>query len=279
MKTQAKRPRALGSLAISVALHGVIAVALLGIVFRYPLGQIQEIPDKDVPRERVQFVRLPQRPTEGSSVRARTPKTRAAPAAPAALRAPVVTPLEVAPPVLADSSRAAGATGSGFGDSGSGMATGVMPRQPDPRIALTPRSIIAVPRSVAEDVDSIVGLAVGVYVDSMTIAAGQRKPGDWSFKTKDGKVWGWDEAGIRLGKFTIPNALLALLPLNMSSAVSPVDQRRALSIRRDIMENGERAVSEDEFKAAVKRIRERKERERRQKEKQAAQGKPVPLQP
>ena len=41
--------------------------------------------------------------------------------------------------------------------------------------------------------------------------------------------------------------------------------RSAAYIRRDVLENAQRAVSEDEFKAAIKRIRERKERERRQK--------------
>lgn len=277
MKTLPAKQRTLGSLAISIALHGVIAVGLLSIVFRYPLGQVPLIRDRDITPERVQFVRIPPRPAESSSRKTSAPEK----SAPAPLKAPVITPDAVSPPTLTDSSRAeaAGATGRGFGDAGSGMATGIMPRQPDSRIALTPQPIITVPRSVAEDVDSIVGLAIGVYVDSMAIAAGQRKPGDWTYKGKDGKVWGWDQAGIRLGKFTIPNALLALLPLNMNSSASPIEMRRAAAIRRDIMDNAQRTVSEDEFKAAVKRIRERKEREKRDKEKQASEGKPIPLTP
>lgn len=276
MRLSAPRTRSLGSFAISVVLHGAIGLTLLGVVFRYPLGQVPVLADRKVSEERVQFVRIPPRPTEGSATQARRPDPGSAPAA---LRAPVVTPDAVIPPSLTDSSRAAGASGSGLGDAASGLATGVTPRQPDPRIALTPPSIISVPRSVAEDVDSIVGLSIGVYLDSMGIAAGQRKPGEWTHKTADGKVWGWDQSGIRLGKFTIPNALLALLPLNAQSATSPIEQRRAAGIRRDVLENAQRSISEDEFKAAVKRIRERKERELREKEKAATETKPVPLQP
>ena len=129
--------------------------------------------------------------------------------------------------------------------------------------------------------DSIVNLAIGIYVDSAAIASGQRRPGDLTVKGKDGKVWGWDQAGIRLGKFTIPNALLALLPLNISPGQSPIELRSAAYIRRDVLENGQRAVSEDEFRAAIKRIRERKEREKRERqEKQVATDpKPIPANP
>jgi hypothetical protein len=99
----------------------------------------------------------------------------------------------------------------------------------------------------------------------MAIASGQRKPGDWTVKGKDGQTWGWDQAGIHLGKFTIPQALLAMLPLNVNGG-SPIEGRSAAYIRRDVLENGQRAISEDEFRAAVKRIRARKEKERREKQ-------------
>ena len=48
------------------------------------------------------------------------------------------------------------------------------------------------------------------------------------------------------------NEQLALLPLNIGPGRSPVDVRTAAYIRRDVLENAQRAISEDEFKAAVK---------------------------
>src|SRR5207244_3199276 len=76
-----------------------------------------------------------------------------------------------------------------------------------------------------------------------------------------GRVWGWDQKGIHVGKYTIPQAVLALLPLNVSGP-SPIDVRRAQSIRSDVLQHAQQNVTEDEFRAAVKRIRTRKEQER-----------------
>lgn len=217
-------------------------------------------------KERIQFVKIPPRPTE-SSGGGRHASAKPAESAPAPLQTPNVVPIEVpvAPPVDSSRAQAAGGTGTGLGVSGSAVATGVEPREPDRRITLEPGPITRAPRSKAQDVDSIVTLAIGIVRDSLEIVAGQRKPGDWTVKRKDGSTWGWDQSGIRLGKFTIPQALLALLPLNVSANMSPIEARSAAYIRRDVLENGQRAISEDDFKAAVKRIRERKERERRQK--------------
>jgi len=253
--------------AVSVGLHVLIVVALAQVMFKYPLGQLLGIPKAEVAQERLQYVQLPPQPTEhsgGNRTAAPAPS-----AAPAALQTPTTVPATVPIPMPTDSSRAqaAGGTGDGFDMSGSGLATGLVPRQPDPRIALAPGPISRLPRTVAEDVDSIVSLAIGIVQDSMAIAMGQRKPGDWTIQGKDGGTWGWDQAGnIRLGKFVIPGALLALLPLNMQSRVGPIEARSMAYIRRDIMENAQRSISEDEFRASVKRIRERKEREKRQKQ-------------
>ena len=259
--------RSTGSFIASIAIHVAVVAALVQIVFRYPLGQLMGIPRQEPISERVQFVRVAPQPTEnsGGGARVTPPRERAAPAP---LITPTVTPTTpVPPPQPIDSSRAraAGGTGLGYGVSGSPYATGVEPREPDKRIALEAGPPIRSPRTTAEDVDSIVTIAIGIVKDSMAIAAGQRKPGDWTVKGKGG-TWGWDQSGIRLGKYTIPQALLALLPLNVSANMSPIEARSAAWIRRDVLENGQRAISEDEFRASVKRIRERKERERRQKQ-------------
>ena len=254
-----------GSLAASIAIHVVVIAALVQIVFRYPLGQLMGLTEPDMKQERIQFVKLRPQPTENSGGgRKATPIKDAAPAA---LQTPTAVPTVVSESHPSDSSQAhaAGGTGAGFGVSGSGLATGLVPRQPDPRIALEPGPMVQVQRTTAEAVDSIVSLAIGIVRDSMAIAAGRRKPGDWTVKGKDGQTWGWDQAGIHLGKFTIPQALLAMLPLNVNGG-SPIEARSAAYMRRDVLENGQRAISEDEFRAAVKRIRARKERERRQKQ-------------
>lgn len=271
---QLVRRRSGVSLAISIAVHGLVITALLQIVFRYPLGQLMGLTQRAATPERLRYVALPLRPTESSAGRAGALQlTRA----PAALRAPAVIPAHLpVPPAPAPRAQAAGGEDPGFGPTNSSLATGIVPRRPDPRIALTAGAVIRAPRTVAEDVDSIVDLAIGIYVDSMAIAEGRRKPGDWTFEGRDGEKWGWDQVGIRLGKFTIPNALLALLPLNLSSPQSPIELRAAAAIRRDVLENAQRAISEDEFRAAVKRIRERKDREKRDQAAAAAKGGKAP---
>ena len=255
-----REKRSPASLAISIVIHVAVILVLGTIVWTYPLGQMMGIRQTRMQPERLHYIQLPAQPTQGSSA-----APGKASGAPGALTAPVESPTAVPAPAPPDSGRsqAAGGTGDGFGDGG-GAATGIVPRLPDPRIALSTEPVARVPRTVVETVDSIVSVAIGIYNDSMAIAEGRRKPGDWSVKGRDGQVWGWDNKGIRLGKFTIPNALLALLPLNAGGGGSPIEGRSLAYIRRDIMENAQRSITEDEFKAAIKRIRERKERERRE---------------
>jgi hypothetical protein len=115
--------------------------------------------------------------------------------------------------------------------------------------------------------DSAVKAGFGIYADSVRMAEANkgRAPGDWTFKDKNGGKWGWDPSGIRLGKVTIPQAVLALLPLNVQQNPmynDPVTRRERAFQGGDIAFHANRAVSDDEFRRAVKRIRERKDRER-----------------
>ena len=247
---------------ISLIAHAVAVFVLAQIMFRFPLGQLIGIPREKVQQERLQYIVLPKASPSGSANTKASPET----SSPAPLRQPSVTPSTISAPPPLDSvrSRAAGGTGTGLGDTGMGLATGVSPRQPDSRIALVPGDLAKVVRTTSEDVDSVISLAIGIVSDSLAMVAGQRRPGDWTVKGKGG-TWGWDPNGnIRLGKFTIPGALLALLPLNMQSPMSPIEQRSVAWIRQDILYNAQRNITEDEFRASVKRIRERKEREKRQ---------------
>lgn len=259
--------RSASSLTASIAIHVIAVAVLVQVVFRYPLGQLVGISDPEINQERIQYVKVQPPPTENSGGGHRAEPVKKA--APAPLQTPTVMPttVPVAHPSDSSQAQAAGGTGTGMGMGvvGSALATGIEPRQPDPRIALEPSRMVQSPRTAAQTVDSIVSLAIGILRDSMEIAAGLRKPGDWTIKGKGG-TWGWDPNGnIRLGKFTVPGALLSMLPLNKAGGGSPIEARSAAYIRRDVLENGQRAISEAEFRAAVKRIRERKEREKRQK--------------
>ena len=183
--------------------------------------------------------------------------------------------------------RAAGGEGDGFGVTSSGLATGLVPRLPDPRIRLSaPDAAYRMPRGTSQEVDSLIDIAVGIAIDSLEIYKRMGKLPEWIKKTKGGGEWGLTPTYIALGKVKIPTALLALLPLNIGPGRSPIDVRRDAYIRQDVLENAQRGISEDEFKAAVKRIRERKERERKDKEGtpakpdiRVADPKPIPANP
>lgn len=127
----------------------------------------------------------------------------------------------------------------------------------------------------ADNLDSIMGFMITQArdsLDSLNRAQGRtgRAPGDWTKTGKNGEKWGWDQQGIRLGKVMIPNALLALLPLNaataasMSGNMSRMDaDRRLAASRADIMRMSERGQGEADFRKIVGELRDRREKERR----------------
>jgi hypothetical protein len=272
-----RKPRTGASFAISIALHVVWVGALFSIVFRYPLGQLIGIPEPLPKTERLTFVKLAPQATEHSG-RAGVPEQGSRPAA---LVTPAVVPDEL-PVAVPDSAtaRAAGGDGAGKGVVGAGIATGVVPMMPDPRIELSPGELQRPKETLIQTADGIIELVVGIALDSMNIAAASNKPVEWIKKGKNGSEWGLTKDYIALGKFKIPTALLAMTPMNRPGPTSPIELRREAWIRRDVLENAQRSISEDEFRAAVKRIRARLERERKEKaEAQAAADKPIPLTP
>jgi hypothetical protein len=146
---------------------------------------------------------------------------------------------------------------------------GIVPSYSDPRVWTDPNApVLALPRSLSEQLDSMLVTGTQRVRDSIVLASAQRKPGDWTW-TKDGKKYGWDAAGIHLGGITIPRELLALggALAKVDAASNPQVADRARTIRamtQDINYNAPRAMNAEEFRTAVKRIRERKERERRE---------------
>ena len=258
-----------GSLLLSIVIHAFVIIALAAITFRYPLGQLIGLPkDRDHTPERIQYIAVPRgEPTGNGSRTTATPPKKGTPAP---LQAPTAVPTVIPPTPSSDaSSGAVSGKAGGTGGAPAGIATGVEPVAPDPRIPLAAAPYQPPQKSQAELADSAVKAAFGIYLDSARYAAEHpgRQPGDWTHTTKDGEKWGWDPGGIRLGKFTIPNAVLAALPLKVGSGISPVDARNRAWMTSDLQLHTQQAISEDEFRAAVRRIRERKEKERREKEK------------
>lgn len=208
--------------------------------------------------------------TANDANRLKAPSTGPAVASPAA---PVEAPVAVRPDTGSSATGDAGAKAVGALDPD---VRGVKPGLTDVRVwrgtggggAGAPS-----PRNGAERLDSVMASAITSSADSLdSLARSQgrygRRPGDWTKTTADGEKWGWDQTGIRLGKITIPNALLALLPMNaqrgMSGNFTEMDREKRLSLARaDIMRNSERALGEAEFKKLVNELRDRREKERR----------------
>jgi len=262
-----------GSLLLSIAIH-VVVIALLGsITFRYEFGDLLGIKRQhSKPPERIQYMVLPRAAAaigNGSNPKSAPPK-----AAPAPLQAPTAVPTTLPEPSPAAPTEGAvsGRVG-GTGGAPTGIATGIEPLAPDPRLPLTPGPVIVQKKTLAEKVDSTVQAVFQSHFDSMAIAAAHagRDPSDWTVE-HNGQKWGLDQQYIHLGKWKLPSAILALLPLQSGgvSAQRVADQRTASFIRQDIIDRAQRSVNEDEFRAAVKRIRDRKEREIREQEKEKA---------
>lgn len=261
-----RSPRAF---AISVALHIVAVVVLSAILVQHPISRMIGLrPGKEAPRERITYIEVAPSPGIVGA------DTGAAPAAPRDVSpanaspsgqpaAPAQVPRAIVPasPPVAPGG-AAGATGGGGGAGGTTPGTGMVPSYSDARVWATPGEFTPAPKTARQVVDSVIDVAVGAYIDSLSVAAANRgrEPGDWTVG-KGGTKWGVDPKWIHFGKVKVPTALLAFLPVNVTA--NPSDNTRArAAMRWDIDFHAQRAVTEDEFRKSVKRIRERAERER-----------------
>jgi hypothetical protein len=98
----------------------------------------------------------------------------------------------------------------------------------------------------------------------------------WTFQ-RDGRTYGLDSAGLHLGPITIPAMLLALVPMPQGNIDQARANARLAAMRADIMRAAARAQAEDDFRRAVKAIRERNDRERReQREREQARPRATP---
>jgi len=184
---------------------------------------------------------------------------------------PITAPVDVPSGLPTRPGRAAPiGPGSGPVIGGGGPLQGIQPGFTDPRLWPTPRPYDEprpFPMNRADSLEAVLHAFGERFVDSVSRAAPTgRQPGDWTWE-RNGRKYGMDPQYIRLGKYSIPTALLALLPLNVPANGLEMERARRLSsMRSEIMEQAERRARDDDFYAAVRALRERKERERREAE-------------
>jgi hypothetical protein len=259
-------PRENGSVAISVVVNAVLIALLGSITFTYPPSAFFGADKDKTPTERLTYVKVQPQPAaavgNGSSVKEKPKKAEK----PAALLAPSITPTALPPvPPPTVSVGAISGTGTGSGGAPAGVATGIEPAMPDPRIELKPNSL-RLPLSTAQKNDSAVKAIYMAYREA-EIAAEEnrgRSPRDWTVE-RNGQKYGLDSQYIYLGKFKVPSAILAALPFNYGGVDGTriIQARNANWIREDIISHSQ-GMSEDDFRAAIKRIRERKDREKKE---------------
>jgi hypothetical protein len=161
-------------------------------------------------------------------------------------------------------------TGDGrqvFGSGLPGLSTGRV----DPRLVTPPDVVDGPARNRTLSPDVYVDAWVAAFWDSIARVQAERPraQGDWTVE-RDGKKFGMDPGFIYFGKFKLPTALLALLPINVQANPGAVERNRALaSMKYEIDFQAQRAANEAEFRKAVDELRARRERERAQKQLQA----------
>jgi hypothetical protein len=273
--------RGRGSLVVSVALHLLLAVALVRFLVSPAAFMMifSRAHSPEIPAERIGFLRLPV--TSGPAVAGRSggDNKPVSKTPPKKVVAPTVVPTTISP-VPPEQAEKAQEQGSGPLVGSGGPGRGIRPTYTDPRVWAAPTEVVTAPKSAKEKLDSAIVSILAPFNDSIAAAAGQRKPGDWTFE-KDGRKYGIDSKYIRLGKVSIPTAILAMLPINTTGNPTMNDRNKLQNqLHADIFWNAQRGMNEVDFKKAVKSIRERKEREKAkaEAEKKARQADQPPAQ-
>jgi hypothetical protein len=289
--------------ALSVVLHVVFVLVLFRAL--QSTGAIQRIfvredrPPRPV-AERLTYVAVPPRapsttPPSVAPTPSRAPRegsTRAgrnvgpdAPGTPSGVPTiPLVAPAQVPAGIPAPGAGFdvnVGTPATGPLASGRGAVKGLQPGYVDPRLWPAAPRLEYAPKTDEQRLDSAVVTSIMRYRDSVAALAyspNKFERGDWTYQTKDGKKYGIDQQFIRLGKFSIPTALLGLLPLNQVQG-NPIEndrQARLAAMRADILQGTQAAMNEEEFRQAVKKIRARKDKERADAEaKKKTEAKPI----
>lgn len=118
-------------------------------------------------------------------------------------------------------------------------------------------------KSPAELADSAVTAIVQAYLDSIAAepGAGDARLPSWTTEL-GGKKYGTDGRNIYIAGLKIPAAVLALIPLPIASnPTQDAAYRQVQQMRNDMLYAARRSENLDEFKRAIKEIRDRRRRE------------------
>jgi hypothetical protein len=270
-----KRPDQRGSIAVSLVVHVVVIAMIASITFSYQFSSSAR--ERSPVAERVQYVAVRPKPAEvgNGAKETRQPPKKAL--TPARLLPPTTIPTSIPPiPPPNVSVGAISGTNKGTGGAPVGVATGIEPAMPDPRIELRP-SGLHIPLSQGERNDSAVKAIYVAYREAEIQAESNRgrSPRDWTVE-RNGQKYGVDSQYIYLGRFKLPSAILAALPLNYGGVDGTriIQARNASWIQNDIYTHSQ-GMSEDDFRAAIKRIRNRVDRERKEAEEKAKAATPI----
>lgn len=262
-----KRPS--GSLLVSLSIHAALGVLVLRAVLGSPdwfsLPRRADKPSQEAIRYVAIAGRVAPVPVTGREGGDGRPEREAKPVV--MPPAPVTVPSEIPRTPTAVPAPPEPAAGRGPLVGRGGPLKGIEPAYTDGRVwaELVPAPPVRL--SPKERVDSVIADRFSAYRDSLALAQAQagRDPTDWTVE-KGGYKWGMDPRFIRLGPVSIPTALLALLPMNRAvgqgNVLATERRRQQDAWSREIAEQAQRSMNEDEFRVAVKRLRERKERER-----------------
>jgi hypothetical protein len=256
---EAPRKKVSTAFLVSLGVHVVVIIAFARMLI-LNTDFSQNPKRQTVPEERVGFVRLAQpgeKPTPGKAGGDGRPEVSRAIHVTPPTSVPTMIP---APAAAVTKPTEEGGTGPLVG--GGGPVRGVRPNYSDGRLWTPPQPIISPPKTVAQTIDSLIADAIAPYNDSVARVAQQRDPTDWTIK-KGGYKWGIDRRAIHLGPFSVPTALLAMLPLNIQGNPTTMERDRTYAaMNRDITWHAQQAINDADFMKAVRSIRERKERER-----------------
>lgn len=112
--------------------------------------------------------------------------------------------------------------------------------------------------------DSVITEIIQGYLDRLAEERAHQGPAlpSWT-TTLGGKKIGVDQKWIYLGPIKLPTALLALLPINAGGNPTAAEYNKRLSaMREDLFEAARRSANYDEFKKAVKELRDETQRKR-----------------
>jgi hypothetical protein len=269
----------------------VVQVLLLAIIvpaFLVPvaLDFMRDDSGASIVPERISFeVRLP---TDGEPQREPAREggdNRTASDEPYVEAAPIVAPTEL-PGALPSTPSVPREPSGGSGPiiGGGGPLSGIQPTFTDQRLWVDHSNVVIapiVPLSRSDTLRQRLAERIVAVEDSLMrlFPEGARRPGDWTVNL-GGKKYGVDPGFIRLGNFRLPTAVLAALPMNVQANPIAMERARRLdAMRNEIQLQAARSYREDEFYAAVRALRERKERERRDREAILRGGTPAPVTP